>query len=184
MNLALGILGIIMVLAFMAWTIVLFAFRPKYFFILWLGVPALGLGILIVLAEAVSVYHSWPTVAFRESLGFAPPPDVTIINSLRHFPIDWDDTYLEFYASDVTIRRILQYGFAPIRADEISEYGTAPDWWNPPIGPKTRIYATNTGDPEFHNKDFRFFVSQKLLIFDPDSGNSEKRKVYFRYRRH
>jgi hypothetical protein len=179
-----GLLTVIVVFAFFVWTVALFTIRPKYFFGLWIGVPALCLGILIFFFWAISFYHSRPTVVFRESLGFVPPPDVTIINSLRHEPIDWNDTYLEFYADDSTINRILQDGFVAIHAsDIIDDTYYPPHWWTPPTGPSIRIYATNTYDPHFRDKTWRWSVRHKLLIYDRDSGDTEKRKVYIRYRR-
>ena len=184
MSIAMGIFGILLAFAFIVWTIAVWTFailatRPRYVLLLflWLGVPALGLGSLFLLGEALCVYHSWPSVAFRESFGFPAPPDITFVDALRHDPIDWDDTYIEFYASDSTITRLLQDGFAPIQAGEIElESYETPDWWTPPIGPGVQAYATNTGDPHFS-------ISHKLLIYDATSGDPGKRRVYFRYRR-
>lgn len=179
-----GFLTLIAVFAFLVWTAAMFTIRPKYFFGLWLGVPVLCLSVLICVSWATSFYHSWPTVVFRESLGFDPPPDVTIVSSLRHEPIDWDDTYLVFDATDSTINRILQDGFVPIQASDIIEHTyQIPYWWAPPTGPSIRIYATNTDDPHFHDKTFRWAVRHKVLIYDPNSGDPAKRRVYFRYRR-
>jgi hypothetical protein len=178
-------------LLFLCWTGIVFAARlaclwptsPKHFLALWLGVPVLGFTVLICLSFAMSFYRSLPSVVFRDSLGFDPPPDVTFVDSLRHMPIDWDDSYLVFYASDVTIEGILQNGFAPIRPSDIDEYGTDPQWWKPPKGPSVRIYATNTDDPVFRNQDFRFFLSHRLLTYDSGLGDPHRRKVYLRYRR-
>ena len=172
-------------LSFLSWTLVVFSIRPraKNFYGSWIGVPVLALVVLICLFSAVSFYQSLPGVVFRDSVGFDPTPDITIGNSLRHMPVDWDDSYLEFYASDSTINRILQNGFASILPTDIVEYSTEPGWWSPPAGPNIRIYATNTDDPHFRDKDFGFSGSHRLLIYDPGSGDPSKRKVYFRYRR-
>jgi hypothetical protein len=179
----LGILGMVL-FGLCLWTVFIIAAGPKHFYTLWIGVPLLGFVILICLGFAASFYQSRPSVVFRGALGFDPPADITFANSLRHDPIDWDDTYLEFHASDSTISRILRDGFAPIQASEIVEdtYQT-PYWWTPPTRPNIRIYATNTGDPHFHDKTWRWSVWHKLLIYDPDGGDAGKRKVYFRYRR-
>lgn len=177
-------------LLFLVWTAIVFVarpkcFYPKSFYPIWIGVPVLGLVVLICLGAGISFYQSLPSVVFRDSVGFDPTSDITIVYSLRHEPIDWDDSYLEFYASDSTINQILQNGFVPIRPTEIIEDTYCmPYWWNPPTGQRIRIYATNTDDPEFQNKDFRWSVSHKLLIYDPGSGDPSKRLVYFRYRRH
>ena len=172
-------------LFFLLWTAGIFSIRPrpKNFYGIWIGVPVLALVVLICLFSARSFYQSLPGVVFRHSLGFDPPPDITFVNSLRHMPIDWDDSYLEFYASDSTINRIIQNGFAPIEPADIIEYSMTPEWWKPPPGPSIRIYATNTDDPQFRDEKFRFFLSHRLLIYDPGSGDPGKRKVYFRYRR-
>jgi hypothetical protein len=179
----LGILGVVLLLLIM-WTVFVFTARPKYFFSLWLGVPFLGFVVLICLGFVVSFYQSRPGVVFQGAVGFAPPVNVVIVNSLRDMPIDWDDTHLVFYASDSIINQILQDGFASIRAGEIIEDSyEAPSWWTPPTGPSIRIYATNTRDPHFRDETWRWSVRHKLLIYDPNSGDPEKRKVYFRYRR-
>jgi len=154
-------------LAFLSWTATLLVIRPKRFFRIWLGVPTVAFVVLVCAAFAASVYRSLPGVVFQDSVGFAPPPDVTVLNSLRHMPTDWDDSYLELDASDKTIRRILEGGFSPIPPEEFIKDGTAPGWWKPPAGPSARVYAT----------------SNRLLIYDPGSGNPEKRRVYIRYRR-
>lgn len=170
-------------LVFLCWTGIIFANKPKHFYSLWLGVPALGLVILIGLAFAVSFYQSLPSVVFQDIAGFAPPADVEFVNSLRHMPTKWDNSYLVMYASDSTINRILANGFTPIQPTDYDDYGCTPDWWTPPSGSSVRIYATNTNNPQFRDKTWRYFVSYKLLIYDSASGNSDRRLVYLRYRR-
>jgi len=170
-------------LFFLVWTVGVFGTKPRRFYRVWRGVPALGLATLIVVLSVMRFYHTLPSVVFQDSVGFAPPADVTIENSLRHKPTDWDDSFLEFYASDSTIERILRNGFVSIPPADIIEYSDAPAWWAPPQGEHVRTYATNTYDPKFHDEDLRFFVSHRLLIYDPGSGQPEKRRVYFRYRR-
>ena len=170
-------------LFFLAWTAGIFAIRPKHFYSLWIGVPVLGLIALICVGFAISFYQSLPSVVFRDSAGFDPTPDVTIVHSLRHMPADWDDSYLVFYASDSTIDKILDDGFARIKPKDIIDYGEPAVWWTPPTSLSVRIYATNTDDPDFRSELFRFFVRHRLLIYDPGSGAPGKRKVYFRYRR-
>lgn len=166
-----GWLAIAALFVFAVWTVavltagILIA-RPKHLFLIWLGVPALCLLVLIGLSEAMSFYHSLPGVVFPDSVGFTPTPDVVIVNSLRHDPIDSDDSYLEFYASDSTIDRILQDGFAQIPpADFVEierniERNLAPAWWSPPTGPNVRVYASS------QDKDRRSGFSQRLLIYD------------------
>jgi hypothetical protein len=156
--------------------------RPKHFYRIWIGVPVLVLVVLICMLVALSFCHALPGEVFRDSVGFDPTPGITIVRSLRHMPTDWDDSYLEFYASDSTINRILQNGFTSISRAEIVEYATTPGWWRPPTGPGIRIYATNNDDPKFRDMNFRYFVSHRLLVYDPDSGTPEKRLVYLRYR--
>ena len=119
-------------IAFLLWSLVIFAIRPKRFYRWWLGIPLLGFVILICSGFAALCYQSLPSVVFRGALGFGPPADVTIINSLREMPIDSDDTHLVFYASDSTINRILRDGFAPIQASElIGDTYQTPHWWTP-----------------------------------------------------
>lgn len=169
---------------FSVWTLAVFAARPKNFYRIWIGVPALGFVPLICLALGMLLYQSLPGVVFRASVGFDPTTDITIVNALRHMPIDWDDTYLEFHASDSSIIRILQNGFVAIPSTDIIEATYhPPEWWKPPTGSGIRMYATNTGSPQFRDQDFRWSVSHKLLIYDPSSGAPGNRLVYFRYRR-
>ena len=161
---------------------IIFVSKPKRFYSVWLGIPLLGLIGLIGLGFTLSFYQSLPSVVFRDVAGFPPPPDVTFVKSLWHVPTKWDDSYLECYASDATIDEILSRGFVPISPRDVINYGGTPDWWLPPAGPSVRIYATNTDDPDFRG-NFSYFVSHKLLIYDPGSGNPGRRKVYLRYRR-
>ena len=172
-------------LLFIFWTVGVFCIRPRprSFYGIWLGVPVLALLVLVAVLLGVSIYHSLPSVVFRDSVGFDPPPDITIQNSLRHMPTKWDDSFLEFSASDATIHRILPNGFTSIQTADIIEYGNTPGWWQPPAGSGVRIYATNTNDPHFRDEHFRYFVSHRLMVYDPGSGNPSNRKVYFRYRR-
>ena len=170
-------------LFFLVWTAIVIGIRPKNFFRIWIGVPVLGLVLLFCLGWGILFYQSLPSVVFRGSVGFAPSADVTIVNSLRHEPVDSDDTYLEFYASDSTISRILQNEFTPIDPIYIIEFSMTPEWWKPPTGPGTRIYATDTDGPQVQAMNFKSDISHKLLIYDPSSGTSSKRLVYFRYRR-
>jgi hypothetical protein len=187
MFLAMGRLGIIAFLVFLAWTFLVwtagtFLARPTHLFLIWLGVPTLSLLILVGLSWAIAFYQSLPGVVFPDSVGFTPTPDVVIINSLRHEPIDWDDSYLEFYASDSTVDRILKTGFVQFPAAECVKFKRdiesymAPSWWNPPAGPNIRICA------RFQDKDLRFHYSYRLLIYDPSAGDAAKRHIYFRHR--
>lgn len=180
-----GILLWAAIIAFPLWTVIIFAVRPKRFYRWWIRIPLLGFFILICLGFAAWFYQSRPSVVFHGALGFNQPADVTILNSLREMPIDWDDTHLVFYASDSTINQILRDGFGPIQAGEIirDTYQT-PDWWKPPTGPNIRIYATNTDDPHFRDQTWRWSVWHKLLIYDPNRGDPGKRKVYCRYRKY
>jgi hypothetical protein len=171
------------VLLFLVWTAIMFAVGPKHFYLLWLGLPALALIILICLALALSFYQSLPGVVFRDIAGFDATSDIEFVHSLRHEPTKWDNSYLVLYASDSTINRILANGFTAIGPTDFDEYGDTPEWWNPPTGPGVRVYATNTHDPDFRGKTWRYFVSYRLLIYDPGSGDSGRRKVYLRYRR-
>jgi hypothetical protein len=177
-------------LLFVCWTGIIFACwaaelsfagKPKHFFSLWLGVPALGLVLLICFCYAKSSYESLPSVVFQDISGFAPTADIEFVDSLRHMPTDWDNSYLVLYASDSTINRILANGFAPIQPTDFDEYGCTPTWWKPPTGSSIRVYATNA--PALRDKEWRYFASYRLLIYDPESGDSSRRKVYLRYRR-
>ena len=176
-------MGLLGLLLFLVWTWIIFAVDPKNFYRIWIGLPVLGLVLLISLGVGILFYQSLPSVVFRGSIGFTPTADVKIVNSLRHEPIDSDDTYLEFYASDSTISRILQNGFAPIDPIYMIEYSMTPEWWKPPMGPGTLIYATDTDGPQVRDIRFESYLSHKLLIYDPSSGTPNKRLVYFRYRR-
>jgi hypothetical protein len=168
----------------LVWTAGIFSIRPrpKKFYGIWIGVPALMLVVLVCVISAISFYQSIPGVIFRHAVGFDPTPDVTIVNSLRHMPADWDDAYLEFYASDSTIDRILQTGLTSMPPSDIIQYGSTPGWWKPPAGPRIRTYGIDTAAPGFRG-NIEFFRSDRLLIYDPDSGDPGKRMVYFRYRR-
>jgi hypothetical protein len=183
-----GLVCLVLLAVFLVWTLVFVAlalggaFRLKHFPI-WLGVPALLIVALVCVCSAMSWYQSLPRVVFRDAVGFEPTGDIAIVNSLRHEPVDWEDSYLEFYASDRTIKRIVESGFVSIAPADVIRYSHTPQWWSPPDGPSVRIYATNTRDPNFRNEDFRYFVSHKLLIYDPDSGDPGKRRVFLRYRR-
>ena len=168
-------------LIFALWTAFIFPFKPKikHFFKVWLGLPALALGLLILTGYAFSAYQSLPCVVYRDIVGSDPPPDVTFVNALRHMPIDWDDSYLGFTASDSTIELILQDGFVSIEPFEVNKYGCTPRWWQPPAGPDVRAYSTKLPDPDFGYD----FDSHKLLIYASSDGSTEKRTVYMRYRR-
>jgi hypothetical protein len=181
--LAVFLVWTLIVLAWAAVAIGLSTFGLMRFFSIWIGVPVLAIVVLICVVSAISFYQSLPRVVFRDSVGFDPTKDITFLNSLRHMPTDWDDSYLEFYASDRAINRIIHTGFTPISPADIIEYCNTPKWWTPPVGPGVRIYATNTKDPEFRDKNFRYFVSHRLLIYDPEHGDPGKRKVFLRYRR-
>lgn len=177
-------LGMSLVL-FFVWTMGVFAVRPKHFYRIWIGIPALGFALLVCLGLGLSFYQSLPGVVFRGSVGFDPTTDITIVNSLRHMPIDWDDTYLEFYANDSSINRIIQSEFVAIpSADIIEDTYDPPKWWTPPTGSDIQIFATNADNPQFRDKNFRWSVSHKLLIYAPSSGDPSTKLVYFRYRRH
>ena len=176
------LLGIGMFL-FLLWTLGVFAAKPKHFYLAWLGVPALGMVLLICLTSGIWFYRSLPSVVFHDSFGFDPTSDITFVNSLRHMPTDWDDSYLEFYTSDSTIERIVQDGFTTVSPDIPITESTAPKWWVPPTGPDIRIYVTNPDNRKFEDESFGLFGAEKLLIYDPNQGDSNKRHVYFRYRR-
>lgn len=181
-------LGILCLLAaclllFLCWTAIIFACRPKRFFLLWLGVPAAGFACLIGYCCARSYYLSLPGVVFRDITGLEPTADVEFAKSLRHMPTDWDNSYLVMYASDSTINRILANGFAPILPTDFDGYGCTPDWWEPPSGSSVRVYATDTDTPEFRVRQRRYFASYRLLIYDAGSGDAGRREVYLRYRR-
>jgi hypothetical protein len=163
---------------FTLWTLGVAAARPRNFFRVWIGGTVLALVAFACAIWAIDTYRSLPSVVFRDSLGFAPPPDITFVNSLRHMPTDWDDSYLEFRADEHAINKVRRSGFVPISSSDIIEYGDEPEWWKPPTGPRIRIWATNTNDPSFRDKDFRFFVSHKLLIYDPINE-----RAFFRHRR-
>jgi hypothetical protein len=171
------------VLFFTCWTAIIVVCEPKHIYALWLGVPVLGLVLLVSLYFAVSFYQSLPSVVFRDITGLRPTTDVEFVNSLRHTPTDWDNSYLVMYASDSTITRILANGFTPIRPNDFDEYGCTPVWWKPPTGPSVRIYATDTNSQEFRDRQFRYVASYRLLIYDPEGGDPGRRKVYLRYRR-
>jgi hypothetical protein len=166
----------------LASTAAAFGFCPKRVFAIWIGMPVLVIVVLICMLVAWSFYHAIPTVVFRDLVGFNPTQDVTIVNSFQLETEDWSDSYLEFYASDSTISRILQNGFAPILPADIVEYGAEPAWWSLPAGPTVRVYATNTGDRLFRDKNFRWAVPHKLMVYGTDNGDPNIRHVYFRYR--
>jgi hypothetical protein len=161
----------------LAWIAVVNRIRPKHYWRCVLASVPVIFVVLFGVHAAILFYAALPNVIFRGSLGFEPTPDVTIVNSYRDMPTDWDDTYLEFYADQSTIDRILKKGYTPISTSDIVEYQHAPEWWTPSTGPGARIYATHTDDPGFRS-DFRYFVSHELLMYDPVS-----KKAYYRYRR-
>jgi hypothetical protein len=157
------------------WTAIVACIRPRYG-CLWMAasVPAFFV-VLFCWMEVASYHATLPTVIFRTSFGFDPTPDVKILNSFRDLANKWDEVYMEFYADEPTIDRILQNGFARISFEDIIERSTAPTWWLPNTGPGVRIYATRTDDPDFHG-EFRFSFSHQLLIYDPAN-----KKVYYHY---
>jgi hypothetical protein len=170
-------------LLFLFWTAVIFCTKPKYYIRIWLGVPAVCLVGLVALGFAVAYYQSYPTVVFKQVLGFPPPSDVTFEKSLRQMPTDWEEYYLVFNASDATIKQILENGFAEIQPSDYSDisYSMPPQWWKPPAGKGVHLYATHTDTQQFQNKESRFYARHKLLIYDSESGNADKRKVFFTF---
>jgi hypothetical protein len=159
----------------LAWTAVVARIRPRYG-CLWsvASIPAFFV-VLSCWMAAASYYATRPAVIFRTSFGFSPTPDVKILNSFRDLANKWDEVYLEFYADEPTIRRIVQKGFAPISAKDIIQRYTAPAWWTPSTGPGVEIYATRSDDPEFRG-EFRYFFQHQLLIYDPAS-----KRVHYHY---
>jgi hypothetical protein len=162
---------------FLAWSAVVRRVGPRHLW-LWIGmsVPTF-FAVLVLCVAAVLIYQALPAVIFRSSFGFSPTPDVKILHSCRAQPAHIESTYLEFYADESTIERVLKNGFAPISAQDIIECFNIPDWWTPNTGRGARIYATGTTDPEYRG-DFRYFFSHQLLIYDPTS-----KKAYYRDRR-
>ena len=157
------------------WIVAVVKIRPKRFW-LWVGasVPVYFVTVLCS-AAVIAFFTTLPAVLFQESFGFAPTPDIKILNSHQGMPTDWLETYLEFHADQVSVDRILRNGFAPISEEDIIEQGMAPSWWTPPTGSGIEIYATGTDDPGFHG-DFHFAFSHQLLIYDPQT-----KTVYYRH---
>jgi hypothetical protein len=165
---------------FLVWMAAVARFiRPKRYWP-WgiLSVPALFV-VFSCWWAAVSFYETRPSVIFQSAFGFAPTPDVEILNSSRNMVTGkWDMVYLEFNADQPTIDRILQNGFARISAKDIIERYDAPFWWKPSTDePGTWIYATGTQDPGYRGES-RYFFNHDLLIY-----NRVTRNAYFRYRR-
>lgn len=161
----------------LVWVLIVGCIRPRHG-CLWSGVSAPAFFVVLVSLMALeSCYESLPTVVFRRSFGFAPTPDIKILHSCRILNNKWDEAYLEFYADESTINRVLQNGYAAISADDIIERYSAPTWWKPSTTPGVRIYATHTDDPEYHG-EHRYFFNHELLIYEPAT-----KKAYARYRR-
>jgi hypothetical protein len=159
----------------LVWAAVVRRIRPKHY---WLWIVASIPGFFVVLfcwIEAVSFHATRPTVVFRESFGFDPTPDVRILHSFREPANKWDTAYLEFYADESTIDRILQNGLAPISTRGIIRYGSQPEWWTPYPGPGVRVYTSHPEDPELPGESHGF-TPRDLLVYDPAS-----RKAYYRY---
>lgn len=168
---------------FLAWMAAASWFRPKHYW-LWgiVSIPVYYVAFCVVISiwwEAISFYETRPDVIFQSSFGFAPTPDVEILNSSRNTATGkWDKVYLEFHADQSTIDRILQDGFARISAKDIIERYDVPSWWTPNTAePGTLIYATGTQDLGYCDEN-RYFFNHDLLIY-----NHVSKKAYFRYRR-
>jgi hypothetical protein len=168
----------------LAWAAVVRWIRPKHYW-LWIAVsvPAF-FAVLFCWIEAVSFYATLPSVVFRDSFGFDPTPDVRILHSSRDLANKWDGAYLEFYADESTIDRILQNGLAPIPISPrgiIEHGGPKPAWWAPTTGPGVKAYTTYPDDPELQG-EFGGFSPHDLLIYDPESKKADYR--YWTWGRH
>ncbi len=160
------------------WAAVISIFRLKHFW-LWMcaSVPAFFVVVFALLSFGWW-YSSLPSVIFHDSFGFWPTPDVKIVNSFHRDSVKFDDSYLELYAKQPTIDRILANGFEPIVAKDIPpEHAEVPSWWTPNLGPGSKIFSTAAHDPKLHG-EFSYFIEHQLLVYDPVS-----KRVYQRYYR-
>ena len=97
--------------------------RRKWFW-LWVA-SALPVFMLLFISFVTICSHldSQPAAIFQSSFGFAPTPDVKIINTFRSGPMKWTDAFIEFEADEAIIQRILGQGYKPLRENEINPYG-------------------------------------------------------------
>ncbi|MGD0900009.1 MAG: hypothetical protein ABR915_19415 [Thermoguttaceae bacterium] len=159
----------------LAWAGAVAFIRPKH---RWLWVAASVPVFFVVLfcwVGAADYYASLPAVVFRVAFGLDPTPDVEILHSSRELANKWDGAYLEFYADQTTIDRILQNGLVPISGGGHVWYRRPPAWWTPRTGPGIKAYSTHPDDPELRG-EFDGFTPHDILLYDPAN-----RKAFYHY---
>jgi hypothetical protein len=117
---------------------------------------------------------------FERSFGFAPTPDVRITNSSWRTEDRTRSQYLEFYADQATIDRIVKRSSLQ-RSDRgetvLGRPNRDPSWWDCWGGPTSRVVYSFSGFNSMRpNVDREFGSEDEVLIYDAPS-----RHAYYRY---
>ena len=167
-SLLLGIFCIVLYAVFLAvWIGALFVFRVRHK-VLW-SLPSLP--VFVLLLYTCSLLLSRPSTPFKDSFGFAPPPDVTILQSFEEGFGDYGITYLHFKANPATVQRIVSKGMVqvgPTTATPSSTNSTPPDWWQPP-DKSVEKFIGSIGKRNFAREE-------DYLVYDPATGD-----VWYRF---
>ena len=146
--------------------------RKRLWLVLVASVPALLL-LLFAANFAARAWASRPYHVYRCSFDLEPTADVVITNSLW---VESDGSclrYLQFYANQSTIDRIIAAGrVRPDRSAVFFGKADDPGWWKPSRGPKTKVY---TYAMYFRTERSESGSQVEILIYNPST-----REAYYR----
>ena len=125
----------------------------------------LGPPMYVALVIAFLLYQWQPAQVFENAIGFAPPADVTRLESDFWTLGDSGHAYLRFRCTPATAQRIVAArGMAPTKS--IGTQSNDPRGWSPPLlAPLAQIYTVEAVNRTFASES-------ELFIYDPATGDA------------